>query len=122
MNEFQLIHRYFTKLQSALPELLVGIGDDAAVLRWPEQTDFALAADMLVAGVHFPIETSPFDIGYKALAVNLSDMAAMGANPRCYTLTISLPNQDESWLAAFTEGLLQNVRDAFIGQRFFQFG
>ena len=89
-------------------DVILGIGDDAAILDISvhhQHHQLVQSVDTLIAGVHFPIETSPQDIAYKALAVNLSDMAAMGAEPAWFTLAITLPDADESWLKAFSESL-----------------
>ncbi len=112
MQEFALIEKYFAhpaqSLQQGLREdVLLGIGDDAAVCQVPPGLALVTAVDTLVAGVHFPLETRPEDIGYKALAVNLSDMAAMGAAPAWFTLALTLPNANEEWLAKFSAGLLE---------------
>lgn len=103
-SEFDIIRQYFT---SAIErkDVVLGIGDDAAVLSIPRDHQLVQSVDTLVAGIHFPDETSPQDIAYKALAVNLSDMAAMGAEPAWFTLAITLPNDDEVWLKAFSESL-----------------
>jgi len=103
-SEFDIIRQYFTSKESRAGVVL-GIGYDAAILRVPEQHELIQSVDTLVAGVHFPIETSPEDIAYKALAVNLSDMAAMGAEPAWFTLAITLPNDDVTWLKGFSESL-----------------
>ena len=79
MNEFELIQQYFAHQPVTRPDVVVGIGDDAAVLDPPTDRQLVLSTDMLVAGVHFPLETEADAIGYKSLAVNLSDLAAMGA-------------------------------------------
>lgn len=105
MDEFQLIRHYFTGLTAGSEGVLLGIGDDAALLSVPSGREFVVTSDTLVAGRHFPIETRPFDIGWKALAVNLSDLAAMGATPRWLTLALTLPEQSADWLAGFSEGL-----------------
>jgi len=103
-SEFDIIRQYFTSKESRA-DVVLAIGDDAAILRVPEQHELIQSVDTLVAGVHFPIETSPEDIAYKALAVNLSDMAAMGAEPAWFMLAITLPHDDETWLKAFSESL-----------------
>ena len=82
----------------------LGIGDDAAVLALPQGLQLVAATDTLNAGTHFPDETSPFDIGYKCLAVNLSDLAAMGATPRWALLSLSMPEADPEWVRLFAEG------------------
>ncbi len=104
LSEFEIIRQYFTSAQSR-SDVVLGIGDDAAILRVPEQHELVQSVDTLVAGVHFPVETSPEDIAYKALAVNLSDMAAMGAEPAWFTLAITLPDDNEVWLKSFSESL-----------------
>ncbi|MHB8920160.1 MAG: thiamine-phosphate kinase [Halothiobacillus sp.] len=103
MNEFALIANYFKRpcLDAAV---LLGVGDDCAVLRVPPNEVLLVSTDLLVAGRHFPESTPPFDIGYKALAVNLSDLAAMGARPLGATLGLALPDVDPAWLAAFAAG------------------
>ena len=103
-SEFDIIRQYFTSKESRA-DVVLGIGDDAAILNVPEHHELIQSVDTLVAGIHFPGETSPEDIAYKALAVNLSDMAAMGADPAWFTLAITLPNDDEVWLKAFSESL-----------------
>ena len=103
-SEFDIIRQYFISKESRA-DVVLGIGDDAAILDVPEQHELIQSVDTLVAGVHFPLETSPKDIAYKALAVNLSDMAAMGAEPAWFTLAITLPDSDEQWLKAFSESL-----------------
>jgi len=86
------------------PNLILGIGDDAAIIRVPEQHDLVTCTDTLVAGVHFPEQTSAYDIGWKSLAVNLSDLAAMAATPRFAQLALTLPNADTDWLQCFMNG------------------
>lgn len=104
LGEFDLIRRYFTSLGVA-EGVALGVGDDGAVLDIPPGHQLVSVMDTLVAGVHFPEDTAPFDIGYRALAVNLSDLAAMGAEPRWFTLALTLPKADEAWLAGFAAGL-----------------
>ncbi|MCK4864340.1 MAG: thiamine-phosphate kinase [Gammaproteobacteria bacterium] len=109
-SEFDIIRQYFTptSISQKRDDVVLGIGDDAAILDVSEhhqQHQLVQSVDTLVAGVHFPIETSPQDIAYKALAVNLSDMAAMGAEPAWFTLAITLPDADEKWLKDFSESL-----------------
>jgi thiamine-monophosphate kinase len=87
-------------------DVMLGIGDDAALLRMPAGKLLVVATDTLNAGVHFPVETAPADIGWKALAVNLSDLAAMGAQPAWGTLSLSLPGSDAAWLDGFLDGFL----------------
>ena len=105
LSEFELIDRYFRNALSNGSEVRCGIGDDAAIVSVPQGMELALSMDTLVAGVHFPVATTPENIGYKALAVNLSDMAAMGAEPRWITLSLTLPQDDpSSWLEGFMSG------------------
>ncbi len=108
LDEFGLIRRYFARAGSAaqhgVPPVRLGIGDDAALLDLPPGETLAVTTDTLVAGRHFPCDALPFDIGWKALAVNLSDLAAMGARPVAVTLALTLPEADEAWLAAFADG------------------
>lgn len=101
MSEFDLIRRYFTR---AAPSAVLGVGDDAALLRVSPDRELAVSTDMLVGGTHFYLDTDPCQLGHKALAVNLSDLAAMGARPRWATLSLSLPQVDDDWLQAFSEG------------------
>jgi len=103
-TEFDIIRQYFT-LDESRTDVILGIGDDAAILEAPYQKQLVQSVDTLVAGVHFPLETSAEDIAYKALAVNLSDMAAMGAEPAWFTLAITLPSDDEYWLKTFSQSL-----------------
>jgi thiamine-monophosphate kinase len=101
MSEFELIQRYFTR---ATPNAILGVGDDAALLRVSEGMELAVSTDMLVSGTHFFPEADPLLLGHKTLAVNLSDMAAMGATPRWVTLSLSLPSIEEEWLEKFSRG------------------
>ena len=115
--EFELIERIKRRV-SLRDDVMLGIGDDAAVLRVPADHELVVTADTLNAGVHFPVETVPFDVGWKALAVNLSDLAAMGARPAWCTLSLSLPQADTPWVDAFVDGLLalaQTHRVSLIG-------
>ena len=100
-SEFELIQRYFSR--PARHALLAG-GDDAALLRPNASAELAVSTDMLLEGRHFARGADPRLLGHKALAVNLSDMAAMGATPRWATLAIALPAADEAWIAAFADG------------------
>ncbi|MDQ1363719.1 MAG: thiamine-monophosphate kinase [Pseudomonadota bacterium] len=104
VSEFDLINHYFKSFACKRTDVLLGIGDDCALLQPPAGKQLAMTADTLVAGVHFPVNTSAFDIGYKSLAVNLSDLAAMGAEPAWAILAITLPAADESWLQEFMRG------------------
>lgn len=108
MAEFDLIAKYFTRPAAAD----LGVGDDAALIRVRPGYQLAVSADMSVAGTHFFADIDPFAIGWKAMAVNVSDMAAMGAEPKWATLSIALPALDESWLQGFSQGLFA-CADAF---------
>ncbi len=107
MKEFELIKHFFTKQAVKRKDVVLGIGDDCAVLSPIENQNIVVTTDTLVAGVHFPFETSPRAIGHKAVAVNLSDIAAMGAKPSWLSLAITLPNIDEAWLIEFCEGVFE---------------
>jgi len=104
LSEFQLIANYFTRQSVLRADVALGIGDDAALLRVPAGQCLAVSIDTLVEGVHFLPDIAPADLGYRALAVNLSDLAAMGAQPAWATLAITVPRVDESWLAQFSGG------------------
>ncbi len=103
-SEFELIKKYFHDLTDQDPSVKCGIGDDAAIIQIPQDREVVLSMDTLLEGIHFPVDTSPSDIGYKALAVNLSDMAAMGAEPKWVLLSISLPESNEAWIKEFASG------------------
>ncbi|MHB8253516.1 MAG: thiamine-phosphate kinase [Acidiferrobacter sp.] len=105
MDEFGLIAAFFQRAPKR-PEVLLGVGDDAALIAVSAPGDaHVLTTDTLVAGVHFPTDAPGFDVGYKALAVNVSDLAAMGARPIGLLLNLTLPTLDERWLAGFRDGL-----------------
>ena len=103
MGEFDLIARYFHR---PTPRAVLGVGDDCALLAPRPGTQLAISSDMLVEGRHFFPNVDPASLGHKALAVNLSDLAACGATPLAFTLALSLPHADEAWLAPFARGLL----------------
>lgn len=105
LGEFALIARHFSQLTPDGEGVVLGIGDDAALLDVSPGHHLVVTSDTLIAGRHFPLQTAPFDIGWKALAVNLSDLAAMGAAPRWFTLALSLPQADMAWLTGFAAGL-----------------
>ncbi len=105
MDEFDLIARYFAPLEIPAPELLLGIGDDAAIVALPPAAHLVAAVDTLVDGVHFPHGLRADAVGYRLAAVNLSDVAAMGACPRYATLALTLPAIDHAWLESFADGL-----------------
>ena len=106
LSEFSIIDRYFRRSPTQADGLVLGIGDDAALIAPPAGELLVISVDTLIAGRHFPQQTTPGDIGYKSLAVNLSDMAAMGATPRWITLSLALPEVDEAFLGGFSEQLL----------------
>ncbi len=105
LTEFQSIRDFFSKQSMQRTDVELGIGDDCALLSVPENKVLAISVDVLVKGVHFPEQTSAEDIGYKSLAVSLSDLAAMGAEPAWFTLAITSPYMDEDWLNKFCQGL-----------------
>lgn len=102
MGEFDLIARFFKR---PTRRAVLGIGDDCALLQPAPGTQLAISCDMLVAGRHFFADVTPRNLGHKALAVNLSDLAACGAKPLAFTLALALPEANEPWLAAFAQGL-----------------
>lgn len=106
-TEFDIIRRYFTRQDSNRSDVVTGIGDDAALLRVPAGMELVVCMDTLVDGVHFPGGTPAAAIGHKALAVNLSDLAAMGAEPAWVTLSLTMPESDPDWLAAFSRGFFE---------------
>ncbi|KEQ13000.1 hypothetical protein GZ77_21510 [Endozoicomonas montiporae] len=107
MGEFELIRHFFDRpeLQPSRSDVL-GIGDDCALLSVPQGRQLAQSLDTLVSGVHFPEQCDPFLLGYRALATNISDLAAMGAEPHSFTLGLTLPESDSDWLQAFSDGLV----------------
>lgn len=107
LSEFEIIKRFFTHPARGA---VLGVGDDAAIVRARRGTEWVVSADMLIAGRHFHPKADPAQLGHKALAVNLSDIAAMGAVPRWVTLSIALPKADARWLAAFTRGFMRLAR------------
>jgi thiamine-monophosphate kinase len=110
LGEFDLIRRYFSTLGAGRSDVVLGVGDDAALLRVPPDVDLAAAVDTLVAGRHFPEGSDARSIGHRALAVNLSDLAAMGAAPAWATLSLTLPSVDPAWLEGFCSGLSELAR------------
>ncbi|MGH8072931.1 MAG: thiamine-phosphate kinase [Lysobacter sp.] len=115
--EFDLIERIRSRVLSR-DDVILGIGDDAAILQVPAGRHLVVATDTLNVGVHFPLDTAAADIGWKALAVNLSDLAAMAAEPAWCTLSLSLPDSDADWLDGFLDGfcgLASQHRIALVG-------
>lgn len=106
VGEFELIQQYFVRLNTGRG-VAMGIGDDCAILAVPEGKQLAVSMDTLVAGVHFPKNADPEKIAERALRVNLSDLAAMGAEPLWFTLGLTLPESDPNWLNGFSQGLFQ---------------
>jgi len=104
MDEFELIRRHFV-LPDVVPNVVTGIGDDGAVLEPEPGRDLIAVIDTLVEGTHFLIDTGAADIGYRAVAVNLSDIAAMGGRPRWMTLALTLRDANEDWVGRFAAGL-----------------
>lgn len=107
LDEFDIIRKYFASSELAFGanEVVLGVGDDCALIAPRENELLAVSMDMLVEGVHFLEDADPFLLGQRTMLVNLSDLAAMGAEPLCFTLALSLPNADERWLAQFSAGL-----------------
>lgn len=117
MSEFDLIERYFRK---SIPrdDVIVGNGDDCAVTSVPAGHQLTVSVDTLVEGVHFLPEVDPFSLGYKALAVSLSDLASMASVPRWATLALTIPEPDDAWLSAFSDGfhsLAEQFNVALVG-------
>jgi thiamine-monophosphate kinase len=103
-GEFDLIDLIRRATAGARRDVALGIGDDGAVLRVPRGRELVVVMDTMVEGVHFPRDTAAADVGWKALAVNLSDLAAMGAEPAWATLALTLPKPDATWVRAFARG------------------
>ena len=115
LSEFDIITRYFN--QSGLcadptlhRNIVTGIGDDAGVIKVPRGKELVLSMDVLVSGVHFPVNADAAMIAKRALAVNLSDLAAMGADPLCFTLGLTMPDPQPNWLEAFATGLKESAQ------------
>lgn len=106
LSEFDLIARYFAPATRAPARVPLGIGDDCALMQVGPGMQLAVSTDMLVEGRHFFPASDPLQLGHKSLAVNLSDLAAMGARPLAFTLALALPQSDPAWLAPFSRGLL----------------
>lgn len=106
MDEFELIRRYFDR-NGDMPGVVVGVGDDGAVLSPDTTKQQVQVVDTLVEGVHFPSDTNPADIAYRAVAVNISDIAAMGGRARWMTLALTLSDSSEQWVESFSSGLFE---------------
>jgi thiamine-monophosphate kinase len=118
MNEFSIIERYFRAIAIERKDVVIGIGDDAACLRLPPQSELLVSTDTLVAKVHFLDTWDAYDIAYRAVMVNVSDIIAMGGTPAWLTLALTLPDQDEAWLKRYSLGLnaaLQKYQVALVG-------
>lgn len=119
-SEFDIINRYFTRIDLTPPAsdktVLLGIGDDCALLQPNTSQALAFSIDTLVEGIHFPADTDAYLVGYRALMVNVSDLAAMGATPAYFTLALTLPWSDEAWLNDFAQGLsaVANMHSIFL--------
>lgn len=109
MNEFSLIDQFFKPFPITRKEVVFGIGDDAACLNIPKGFNLLVSTDTLVSGIHFLPEWDPYDIACKSVMVNVSDMAAMAAEPCYVTLALTLPELNDSWLKAFTNGLKDSL-------------
>jgi len=118
MDEFEIICRYFSDQSTHRDDVCLGIGDDAAILRVPPGQELVVSVDSLIAGVHFPEDLPAAAIGHRALAVNLSDLAAMGATPAWALLALSLPQVDEEWIRELARGffaLAQRYKIVLVG-------
>jgi thiamine-monophosphate kinase len=109
VDEFEIIRRYFAR-RAGDPAVRVGIGDDGAVMTPAAGRELILVVDTLVEGVHYPKDLSAVDVGYRAVEVNLSDVAAMAGRPRWATLALTLPHVDPTWLQGFAEGLFESAQ------------
>ena len=107
MTEFSIIEEFCQGIGPEHANTVLSVGDDAAIVSVPKAMELAISVDTMVAGVHFYEDAKPEFIAHKLLAVNLSDMAAMGAAPKWATLTLSVPNIDRAWLKRFTDSLKQ---------------
>ncbi len=112
VNEFEIIEHFFKDVHpTSNGDLALGIGDDAAIINVPEDSELLMSMDTLVAGVHFFKNTPPEDIGFKSLAVNLSDIASMGASPRWVSLSLTLPDKDLDWMEKFASSFNQLAKE-----------
>ena len=107
MHEFNLIEHFFNQNTTNRSDVLLGIGDDCALVEVPHDHTLVVTTDTLVEGVHFFKDSDAENLGFKSLAVNLSDLAAMGATPAWFTLALTIPEANENWLKAFSRGLFQ---------------
>jgi thiamine-monophosphate kinase len=110
LSEFELIQQYFSDIRYANSDAVaLGVGDDCALLQLKPEEQMALSIDTLVAGVHFHEDSNPYDIATRSIAVTVSDLAAMGANPLAFTLALTLPKADSAWLEPFSRGLRESA-------------
>ncbi len=107
-SEFEIIQKYFSRHAN---DVLLGVGDDGAVVQAVNDRDLVVTSDTLISGTHFSPDVNPFTIGYKSVAVNLSDLAAMGAVPKYITLSITLPSVEETWVREFSKGIYSILDD-----------
>ena len=112
ISELDLIKKYFTRSNAKFENVVKGVGDDSAIVGIPAGKQLIVSTDTLLENIHFPVSTKGSDIGYKSLAVALSDLAAMGASPEFATLNLSLPRADENWLEQFSTGFFE-IADEF---------
>ena len=110
IGEFELIRQYFASIYGHRRDVKLGIGDDAAVLSTPKDQHLVVTVDTLVQGIHFDENCAPENLAHKALAVNLSDLAAMGAEPAWVTLSLTIPETDVSWLSTFSESFAKQCQ------------
>ena len=108
MDEFDLIRRFFSRKEKG-GGVIVSVGDDGAIVAPEPGHHLVVVVDTIIAGVHYPFDLAAADVGYRSLAVNLSDVAAMGGRPRWMTLALTLVEADESWLAGFAKGLFESA-------------
>jgi thiamine-monophosphate kinase len=111
VDEFALIRRYFDRPTDD-QSIRLGIGDDAALIEPAPNRELICAVDTIVAGTHYPDDLPPFDVGYRSVAINLSDFAAMGGRPRWMTLALTIPRADPAWLSLFAQGLFTAASEA----------
>lgn len=109
MNEFELIEHYFNKIGEQNEFITIGIGDDCAAMKIPSDKELVFSMDTLVESIHFHSDDAPYQIASRALRVCISDLAAMGAVPLCFTLSLSMPTADSVWLEEFSKGLMDTA-------------
>ena len=107
LTKFSIIKKYFQNQGKSRSDVVLGIGDDAAIVSGPKGYELVITTDTIISGVHFPKNMAAYDIGYKAVAVNLSDLAAMGAEPAWITVALSMPKANETWLEKFAAGVFE---------------